>query len=103
MTSSLRTFSNAGLPETAIRTQPELVQAYSNLAGALKATGEVDEAVRQYREAVRVDPNCAEAYYDLAIALAISTPSFNPPISTISAIYSKRKACCPRPPKHSKS
>ena len=40
-----------------------------NLATALDVTGKTDEAILQYKEAIRIRPNDANIHYNLAIAL----------------------------------
>ncbi len=46
---------------------PTWCRRYNNLANTLKTLGDADEAIRQYREALRIAPEYVEAYYNLAI------------------------------------
>lgn len=42
---------------------------HNNLGVALEKTGRTDEAIRHYREAIRLNPDFQEAHYNLGIAL----------------------------------
>ncbi len=53
----------------AIRLDPTLAEAHSNLGVILKDLGKLDEAIKEYREAIRLDPTLGEAHNNLAIAL----------------------------------
>ncbi|MDI6827925.1 MAG: tetratricopeptide repeat protein, partial [Armatimonadota bacterium] len=53
----------------AIRLDPTLAEAHSNLGVILKDLGKLDEAIKEYREAIRLDPALGEAHNNLAIAL----------------------------------
>ncbi len=44
--------------------------AHSNLGVALAQTGEIEEAIAQYEEALRIKPDLLRAHYNLGIALA---------------------------------
>ncbi len=44
--------------------------AHNNLGAALDKKGQIDEAIRQYQEALRLKPDYADAHYNLGIALA---------------------------------
>jgi len=43
--------------------------AHSNRGNTLHSQGKVDEAIAEYREALRIDPNHRDARYNLGIAL----------------------------------
>ncbi len=43
--------------------------AHNNLGNALLKKGQIDEAISQYQEAIRMKPNYAEAHYNLGGAL----------------------------------
>ena len=55
-----------------MRIDPRYADAHKNLAAALHAAGSSEEAIRHYRDAVRLSPDFAEAYFDLANVLAVS-------------------------------
>ena len=48
------------------------MQAYNNLANGLKSQGWLDDAIEQYRLALRIAPNYAEGHYNLGLALSDS-------------------------------
>ena len=48
---------------------PEYEPARNNLAVALKNQGDLEGAIRHYKEALRINPNYAEAYNNLGVAL----------------------------------
>ena len=43
--------------------------AHYNLGIALDEKGLIDEAIAEYREALRINPGYAEAHYNLGVAL----------------------------------
>jgi tetratricopeptide (TPR) repeat protein len=45
-------------------------KSLNNFGAALRQQGKLDEAIRQYREAIKIDPAYAPAHYNLANALA---------------------------------
>jgi Flp pilus assembly protein TadD len=49
---------------------PGSAEARNNLGGALLVRGEIDEAIEQLQEALRIDPRHAEAHSNLGVALA---------------------------------
>jgi tetratricopeptide (TPR) repeat protein len=50
---------------------PQQPQALNNLGAAMEADGKVDDALEQFRRALRIQPNYTNARYNLANALAI--------------------------------
>jgi tetratricopeptide (TPR) repeat protein len=52
----------------ALRINPSLAEAHTNLGNACKDQGKLDAAVGEYREALRINPNDAGAHYNLGIA-----------------------------------
>ena len=48
---------------------PACWMAHDNLGTAFAKQGQLDEAIRQYEEALRLKPDNAEAHYSLGIAL----------------------------------
>jgi Flp pilus assembly protein TadD len=55
----------------AARLKPDYVLAHSNLGLALFRKGQVDEAIREFQEAIHLKPDFAEAHDKLARALAM--------------------------------
>lgn len=53
----------------AVRIDPSLADARSNLALALQKAGKLDEALAQCREALQINPNFAEGHYNLGCVL----------------------------------
>src|SRR5207245_6261135 len=53
--------------EKALEADPQLVQAHVNLISLYGRLEQADQAARHYREAIRLDPNSAEAYYDFGV------------------------------------
>jgi tetratricopeptide (TPR) repeat protein len=51
------------------RNEPERTRIIVNLGNTLLSQGRFDEAIDQYREALRLKPNLAEAYANLGVAL----------------------------------
>lgn len=54
----------------ALRINPQHVSARVNLAGELRAQGQIDEAEKLYRAALRVQPDLAEGHFNLGNLLA---------------------------------
>jgi tetratricopeptide (TPR) repeat protein len=46
-----------------------LDQAYYNLAIALYRQGKLEEAIQNYKKVIEINPNYADAYYNLGIGL----------------------------------
>lgn len=74
----LLTWRQAGAYENAetlwrdtLRKNPAAWMAHSNLANLLTTRGELDEAIRHYREALRLKDDNAEVYNNLGNALAL--------------------------------
>ncbi|XP_065221454.1 UDP-N-acetylglucosamine--peptide N-acetylglucosaminyltransferase 110 kDa subunit isoform X1 [Planococcus citri] len=53
----------------AIKTNPMLAEAYSNLGNVYKERGQLQEALENYRHAVRLKPDFIDGYINLASAL----------------------------------
>jgi protein O-GlcNAc transferase len=56
----------------AIKANPMCAEAYSNLGNVLKERGHLDEALSNYRHAVRLKPDFIDGYINLAAALVSS-------------------------------
>jgi tetratricopeptide (TPR) repeat protein len=55
----------------AVQKYPGNARAHTNLGIALRARGKTDEAIEQYREALRIDPDSPQAHICLANALRV--------------------------------
>jgi predicted O-linked N-acetylglucosamine transferase (SPINDLY family) len=55
--------------ERAVRCDPELAQAHSDLGAALQLEGRLEEAAASYKRAVALDPALAQAHCNLGITL----------------------------------
>ncbi|MHC4156479.1 MAG: tetratricopeptide repeat protein [Planctomycetota bacterium] len=53
----------------ALRINPDLFNAHSNLGVIYAAQGELDQAVGHFSQAIRIKPDSAGAYCNLGIAL----------------------------------
>lgn len=53
----------------AIKTNPMLAEAYSNLGNVYKERGQLQEALENYKHAVRLKPDFIDGYINLASAL----------------------------------
>jgi tetratricopeptide (TPR) repeat protein len=63
--------SEEGIWGDTVSKRPENARAHNNLGHALsRIPGQSDEAIEQYREALRLNPNYGQAHYNLAFALA---------------------------------
>ncbi|XP_077298413.1 UDP-N-acetylglucosamine--peptide N-acetylglucosaminyltransferase 110 kDa subunit-like [Arctopsyche grandis] len=60
---------SAHFSSLAIRQNPLLAEAYSNLGNVYKERGQLQEAVENYRHAVRLKPDFVNGYVNLAAAL----------------------------------
>jgi tetratricopeptide (TPR) repeat protein len=56
----------------ALKDDPNLPEAHDVLGGLLENRGRLDDALAEYREAVRIRPNFGKAHLDLGAALAKS-------------------------------
>lgn len=56
--------------QEALRLDPSLAEAHSNLGSALRSQGKLDEAVSHFREAIAIAPRLAEAHNNLGVARA---------------------------------
>ena len=55
----------------AIRLKPDYAEAHSNLGNALRAMGQLDEAIAAYRQAIRLQPDLADAHVNLGNVLKV--------------------------------
>ena len=55
--------------QLAIKQNPMLAEAYSNLGNVYKERGQLPEALENYRHAVRLKPDFIDGYINLAAAL----------------------------------
>lgn len=60
---------SAQFSSLAIKQNPLLAEAYSNLGNVLKERGLLQEALDNYRQAVRLKPDFIDGYINLAAAL----------------------------------
>jgi tetratricopeptide (TPR) repeat protein len=51
-----------------------MVEAHNNLASLLLQEGKVQLALQHCREAIRLNPSYAKAYYNLGVGLATTKP-----------------------------
>ncbi len=70
-------FDNLGTHQHKITTKVRLAQRYFDQGLRLVYAFNHDEAVRAFKEAVRLDPNCAMAYWGIGLALG---PNYNLPL-----------------------
>lgn len=62
-------FRSAHYSSLAIKQNPLLAEAYSNLGNVFKERGQLQEALENYRHAVRLKPDFIDGYINLAAAL----------------------------------
>lgn len=62
-------FRSAHFSTLAIKQNPLLAEAYSNLGNVYKERGQLQEALENYRHAVRLKPDFIDGYINLAAAL----------------------------------
>ena len=60
---------SAFFSQLAIKQNPLLAEAYSNLGNVYKERGQLQEALDNYRHAVRLKPDFIDGYINLAAAL----------------------------------
>ena len=60
---------SAYFSQLAIKQNPMLAEAYSNLGNVYKERGQLQEALENYRHAVRLKPDFIDGYINLAAAL----------------------------------
>ena len=68
-TYSIVFFRSAHFSTLAIKQNPGLAEAYSNLGNVFKERGQLQEALDNYRHAVRLKPDFIDGYINLAAAL----------------------------------
>lgn len=73
-------YDNLGEYHRAISTDVELAQAYFDQGLRLQYAFNHAEAIRSYREAVRLDPTCAMCQWGIALALG---PNINAPMDSV--------------------
>lgn len=61
--------NNRTLYETMVREEPESADARYNLGNALRAAGDLNGAIREFRRALALRPNDPETHHNLALAL----------------------------------
>jgi len=57
-----------------VRIKPHFAMAHNNLGGALSAVGKTTEAIDQFRQALRIDPNLVMAQQNLQVLLSPNAP-----------------------------
>lgn len=62
-------FRSAHFSTLAIKQNPVLAEAYSNLGNVFKERGQLKEALDNYRHAVKLKPDFIDGYINLAAAL----------------------------------
>ena len=62
-------FRSAHFSALAIKKNPLLAEAYSNLGNVYKERGQLAQALQHYRHAVRLKPDFVDGYINLAAAL----------------------------------
>lgn len=62
-------FRSAHFSALAIKQNPLLAEAYSNLGNVYKERGQLQEALENYKHAVRLKPDFIDGYINLAAAL----------------------------------
>lgn len=62
-------YRSAHFSTLAIKQNPLLAEAYSNLGNVYKERGQLQEALENYRHAVRLKPDFIDGYINLAAAL----------------------------------
>ncbi len=62
-------FRSAYFSQLAIKQNPLLAEAYSNLGNVYKERGQLPEALENYKHAVRLKPDFIDGYINLAAAL----------------------------------
>lgn len=60
---------SAQFSQLAIKQNPMLAEAFSNLGNVLKEKGQLKEALANYRHAVKLKPDFIDGYINLAAAL----------------------------------
>ncbi len=60
---------SAYFSQLAIKQNPHLAEAYSNLGNVFKERGQLKEALQYYRHAVQLKPEFIDGYINLAAAL----------------------------------
>lgn len=66
---SFWSYRSAHFSTLAIKQNPMLAEAYSNLGNVYKERGQLQEAIEHYRHALRLKPDFIDGYINLAAAL----------------------------------
>lgn len=66
-------YRSAHFSSLAIKQNPLLAEAYSNLGNVYKERGQLQEALENYRHAVRLKPDFIDGYINLAAALVAAS------------------------------
>lgn len=79
----------------AIKQNPLLAEAYSNLGNVYKEKGQLPEALENYRHAVRLKPDFIDGYINLAAALVAAGDMEQAVQAYVSALqYNPVSFCC---------
>lgn len=79
----------------AIKQNPLLAEAYSNLGNVFKERGQLAEALDNYRHAVRLKPDFIDGYINLAAALVAAGDMEGAVQAYVSALqYNPVSQCC---------
>lgn len=76
----------------AIKNNPMLAEAYSNLGNVYKERGQLQEALENYRHAVRLKPDFIDGYINLAAALVAANDMEQAVQAYVSALQYNPKA-----------
>ena len=59
--------------QEAVRLKPDDADCHNELGGLLAFCGRLDEGIAEFREALRLNPHCAEAQTNLARAIGVKS------------------------------
>lgn len=90
-----RIHRSAHFSTLAIKQNPLLAEAYSNLGNVYKERGQLQEALENYRHAVRLKPDFIDGYINLAAALVAAGDMEQAVQAYVSALqYNPVSSCC---------